>query len=261
MPGWIRASKTINMSRKILIAGNWKMNTGFDQARELCIDLIREFPKNTNTEVVVCPPFTHLSLVGETIKDSGILLGAQNVHQAENGAYTGEVSASMLRDAKVLYVIIGHSERREYFGENNSDIRLKIQRTMNAGLKVIFCVGEKLDERKSGRYMDIISGKINEVLNQDINPESLVIAYEPVWAIGTGETASPEQANEVHRHIRKLLGNIYGAGTADRIRILYGGSMKPGNASELLAQPDVDGGLIGGASLDAGAFVEIIKAG
>lgn len=248
------------MSKKTLIAGNWKMNTGLNQARALCIDLIREIPKDSNAEVVVCPPFTHLGLVGETLKDSGIILGAQNVHQAENGAFTGEISASMLRDMEVQYIIIGHSERREYFGENNAGIREKIWRTMQTGLKAIFCVGEKLDERKSGEYLNVISTQINEVLDKSINPESLVVAYEPVWAIGTGETASPEQANEVHKHIRQLLQKIYGADTAERIRIIYGGSMKPDNAAELLAQSDVDGGLIGGASLDANAFTEIINA-
>ncbi|MCC5917910.1 MAG: triose-phosphate isomerase [Cryomorphaceae bacterium] len=249
------------MSRTKLIAGNWKMNTNFSEAQILCSALKKTIRPSATVEVAVCPPFTHLSIVNTLLNGTQIMLGAQNIHQDKKGAFTGEVSAQMLKDTGVEYVIIGHSERREHFGETNTIVKEKALRCLELGMKPIVCVGEVLSERKSGNYLNIVEEQVREGLSREMDPKKLVVAYEPVWAIGTGETASPEQANEVHGHIRSILTEYFGSESAQEIRIIYGGSMKPSNADELLAQPEVDGGLIGGASLNAEDFCAIVTAG
>jgi len=250
------------MRRKI-VAGNWKMNTSIEGGKNLVkeIDgLIKML--NGDTEAVVIPPFTHLCAVSETIKECGsrIKLGAQNCADKRGGAYTGEVSASMLSEVPCQYVIIGHSERREYYGECNTVLLEKIKLVLEAGMMPIYCVGEKLEEREGGVHFDVVSTQIEEVLHKlkESEAANVVIAYEPVWAIGTGKTATAEQAEEMHAHIREVISQKFEQ-TAEAIPILYGGSMKPSNAAELLGKANVDGGLIGGASLVAEDFVAIIK--
>ncbi|MEK9772548.1 MAG: triose-phosphate isomerase [Opitutae bacterium] len=250
------------MSRKFLIAGNWKMNLTPDESSSLVEEINAVVGNQTSVQVCVCPPFTSLPLVSDKVEQSEVLLGAQNMHAQSSGAYTGEISAEMLRSLYVSHVILGHSERRQYCGETNSSINEKILAAIHANLKPIYCIGETLEERESGKTMDILSSQVREGLEN--YPSSaldlLVIAYEPVWAIGTGKTATDEMAQEAHGEIRKVLSEMFGDSAASSIRILYGGSMKPENASGLLAQPDVDGGLIGGASLSAKPFCDIVEA-
>ncbi|MDB0031371.1 triose-phosphate isomerase [Opitutales bacterium] len=250
------------MSRKFLIAGNWKMNKTASEAVDLIEEIKSSVGGQTSVQVCVCPPFTSLSQSSESVEKSEVLLGAQDMNAAQSGAYTGEISAEMLRDLYVSFVILGHSERRQFFGETNQIVNQKIHAAIGNNLKPIYCIGETLDEREAGKTLDIVRTQVREGLENfpTHSIESLVIAYEPIWAIGTGKTATDEMAQEVHAEIRKVLAEMFGDTSADSIRILYGGSMKPENAAGLLAQKDVDGGLIGGASLTARAFVGIIEA-
>ena len=249
--------------RTKIVAGNWKMNKLPSEAAAL-IDGIKDLVKDVQgVEVVVCPPFTDLKDAAAAVKDSNVALGAQNVAWAESGAFTGEISAGMLKDLGVEYVIIGHSERRQYFGETDETVNRRLKAALAAGLKPIVCVGEKLEEREAGQMPAVIEKQVKEGF-ADLSPEELakvVIAYEPVWAIGTGKTATPKEAQEVHALIRRLLAEIANAEVAASVRIQYGGSMKPANAKELMDQPDIDGGLIGGAALKADSFADIVKAG
>lgn len=250
------------MIRKKLIAGNWKMNRTSSDAADLVKDIVTEVGRSNSVDVVVCPPFTSLETVGKAIEGSSVRLGAQNMHPERSGAFTGEVSAEMLRALFTSYVILGHSERRTYFGDTDAFVNQKVIAALKAELKPILCVGETLAERESGSTLKVVQTQLEaglEGVNKD-QTTSIVIAYEPVWAIGTGKVATSEQAQEVHAFIRDLLGKLFGATLAGKVRILYGGSMKPANAPELLAQPDIDGGLIGGASLEARSFVDLIKA-
>lgn len=230
------------------------------------VDLIKEIHSSvgsqTAVQVCVCPPFTSLAKSSELVDQSELLLGAQNMSAHPSGAYTGEISAEMLRDLYVSFVILGHSERRQYYGETNQSVNKKVLATVENNLKPIYCIGETLEERESGQTLEVVRSQVREGL-QDYpasSIDSLVIAYEPVWAIGTGKTATDEMAQEVHADIRKVLVEIFGDSAASTVRILYGGSMKPENAAGLLAQPDVDGGLIGGASLTSRAFSGIVEA-
>ena len=250
------------MSRKFLIAGNWKMNLTPYESAALVDEVNSLTGSQTSVQVCVCPPFTSLPVVSSKVEQSEVHLGAQNMHAEPSGAFTGEVSAEMLRSLYVSHVILGHSERRQYFGETNASINSKVIAAINANLRPIFCIGETLEEREGGKTMDVVGAQVREGL---VNyPSSaldlLVVAYEPVWAIGTGKTATNEMAQEVHREVRKILSEIFGESSASSIRILYGGSMKPENAAGLLAQPDIDGGLIGGASLSSKSFCDIIEA-
>jgi triosephosphate isomerase len=250
------------MIRKKVIAGNWKMNKTAADGVALTKDIVAEIGRETGVDVVVCPPFTALESVAHVLEGQAIKLGAQNMHPEKNGAYTGEVSAEMLRTLYVTHVILGHSERRAYFAETDAFINKKVLSALANQLKPILCVGETLAERESGTTLAVVQRQVEGGL-KSVTPEqltSVIIAYEPVWAIGTGKVATTEQAQEVHAYIRDLLTKLYGAALAQKVRILYGGSMKPSNAVELLAQKDIDGGLIGGAALEARSFIELVKA-
>ena len=249
--------------RNFLIAGNWKMNCGIGETRDL-LNGIREIRKEMPEGVdgLVCPPAISLQAASDILEDiEGIALGAQNVHYEDNGAFTGEHSTQMLTEVGCDYVILGHSERRQYFGETDKTVNAKVNKALEDGLKPVVCVGESLKQRKENEHMLRVKKQVQAALIgvEDDNAEKLVIAYEPIWAIGTGETATPEQAQEMHEMIRSVLADLYDEETAGKIRIVYGGSMKPHNAEELLGQSDVDGGLIGGASLKADSFTEIIQ--
>ncbi|MBN1351327.1 triose-phosphate isomerase [candidate division KSB1 bacterium] len=249
------------MRRKI-IAGNWKMNKTGAEAIELAKALKVKSVNIERADMVICPPFTALYQTAEIIKASKIKLGAQNVYWEDSGAFTGEISLPMLKDAGCEYAIIGHSERRQFFGETDETVNRKIQKVTGSDLTAIVCVGETLEQRKAGDTERIINTQISNGfagITQE-QMKRIIIAYEPIWAIGTGMTATPEQAEDVHLFIRNLIKSLYGAAAADMIRIQYGGSVKPDNAAELLSQPDIDGALVGGASLKADAFIEIIKA-
>jgi triosephosphate isomerase len=244
--------------RKKLIAGNWKMNKTPADGATLVADIVAEIGKQNDVDVVVCPPFTGLESAATKLDGSTVKLGAQNMHPEASGAYTGEISAGMLRALFVSHVILGHSERRSYFGESDTFINQKVI----AALKPILCVGETLAEREAGSTLKVVQTQLEaglEGVSKDL-ATSVVIAYEPVWAIGTGKVATTEQAQEVHAFIRSLLVKLFGEAVAQKVRILYGGSMKPANAPELLAQKDIDGGLIGGASLESRSFLELVKA-
>jgi triosephosphate isomerase len=250
------------MFRKKVIAGNWKMNKTATEAVSLSKDIIEEVGRETSVDIVLCPPFTALSAVAHVLEGQAVKLGAQNMHPEKNGAYTGEVSAEMLRTLYVTHVILGHSERRTYFAETDAFINKKVLTALANELKPILCVGETLAEREAGSTLAVVQRHVEGGL-AGVKPEqitSVIIAYEPVWAIGTGKVATTEQAQEVHAYIRDLLTKLYGATLAQKVRILYGGSMKPANAPELLAQKDIDGGLIGGASLEARSFIDLVKA-
>ncbi|UCD18243.1 MAG: triose-phosphate isomerase [Candidatus Zixiibacteriota bacterium] len=245
--------------RAMIIAGNWKMNKTNAEAVELARALIDVVGNREHPRVVICPPFTALSEVGKVLDGSRILLGAQNLYPAPSGAYTGEISPAMLLTTGVTYVILGHSERREYFAETDAIVNAKVKLALGSGLRPIVCVGEKLKEREAEQTERVVGGQIDGSL-ADLGPDEIakaVIAYEPVWAIGTGKTATPEMAQEVHAFIRGRLMARFG-GVADSVTIQYGGSMKPENAAGLLSQPDIDGGLIGGASLKADKFAKIV---
>ena len=246
--------------RKYIVAGNWKMNTTVPEGVELAKAVVekgKDLP--ANVELVVAPPFTHLACVADVLKGSQVALSAQNCADHEKGAYTGEVAVNMLTSLGCQYTILGHSERRQYYGETDEKLVEKVKLALEAGLGVILCVGEVLEERKAGKHFDVCAAQIKNVLYNFTaeDMKKIVIAYEPVWAIGTGETATPDQAEEIHAFIRKVLADKFGKAVADDVTILYGGSCKPSNAKELFAQPDIDGGLIGGAALKADDFIQI----
>ncbi len=250
--------------RKHIVAGNWKMNCTFTEADELIDSIMGALEKEElarDTQLIVCPPFPYLEMATDYANDSYFMVGAQNVSDQEKGAYTGEVSAEMLESMEIDYCIVGHSERRAYYGETDQTVAAKVDKLLAHGLKPIVCVGEVLEEREAGKQLEVVKTQVEKGLFH-LSAEQMkevVIAYEPVWAIGTGKTATPEQAQEIHAHIRGLLSAKYGKELADEISILYGGSCKPSNAKELFACPDIDGGLIGGASLKADDFVAIAK--
>ena len=250
--------------RKKIVAGNWKMNKIYDEGMALVSEITNMMQDEVNNDaiVVICPSFPFLASIGKSIAGNDkIKLGAQNCHQKENGAYTGEVSANMLKSVGVEYVILGHSERRQYFNEDNQLLEAKVKAALAQGLKPIFCVGETLDQREQELTFEIIETQLKEGIFHLSNEEfaNIVIAYEPVWAIGTGKTATSAQAQEVHAFIREQIARHYDAQAALDTTILYGGSANPGNARELFSQPDVDGGLIGGACLKSRDFTDIIK--
>ncbi|MFH0935273.1 MAG: triose-phosphate isomerase [Candidatus Omnitrophota bacterium] len=247
--------------RKIIIAGNWKMYKTIKEGQELVNALKRDLYNIENIDVVICPPYTLLSCLADMLIESNISLGAQDLFWEEEGAFTGEVSARMLADSGCNFVIIGHSERRQYFGETNESVNKKLKAALACGLIPIVCVGETLKEREGKKTFKVLEDHLTNGLS-GINQQEvlkIIIAYEPVWAIGTGKTASSAQAEEAHKYIRDLLAKLYDRETADSIRIQYGGSVKPGNISELIREADVDGALVGGASLDGATFAEIIR--
>jgi triosephosphate isomerase len=249
------------MARKVIIAGNWKMNKTATEAKVLVEELKAKVKDITSVEIVVCPPFTSIDAAVKAAAGSNVKVGAQNIHWAENGAFTGEISAQMLKEAGVEYVIIGHSERRQYFGETDETVNKRLKAALAAGLKPIVCIGELLDEREGGHTQKVLftqlEGGLSGITGEQM--EGIVIAYEPVWAIGTGKTATPEMAEETHCYIRQQLGDMFGQEVAGKIRIQYGGSMKADNAASLVAQKNIDGGLIGGASLKADSFADLIR--
>ena len=247
--------------RRPLIAGNWKLNKTVAESVDLAVALKQELADMDDADIVVAPVFTALAKVAGALSGSNIALAGQNCHPEQSGAFTGEISPALLKDAGCRYVIVGHSERRQLFGETNSFINKKVLSLLCAGLKPIFCIGETLEEREKGRIFDvlreqIITGLMN-VASSDL--VQLTVAYEPVWAIGTGKTATDQQAEEVHTFIRYLLSNLHGNEIAAQIRIIYGGSVKPENIEGLMARKNIDGVLVGGASLDAGDFVKIAR--
>jgi len=249
--------------RKPIIGGNWKMNKTSMEAENLVRKLILELNSYEDVETVVFPPFPYLQKVKTLLQGTGIAVGAQNMFWEEKGAYTGEVSPLMLVDVGCRYVILGHSERREYFGETDEKVNRKIKAALKFGLRPLVCIGEKLEERKKGLAEKVVESQLRGSLS-GLNPSQIsqiVIAYEPVWAIGTGETATPQQAQKMHKFIREILERICGEKIAQSVRIQYGGSVRPDNIRELMDQPDIDGALVGGASLDAISFVKIVKYG
>jgi triosephosphate isomerase (TIM) len=250
--------------RQKIVAGNWKMNKDLDEGLKLVSEIVHmvEDERTNDVKVVLAPSFVHLTSVGKLMKGvDNMYLSAQNCNEHESGAYTGEVSAAMLKSAGVEYVILGHSERREYFKESNEQLKQKVNIVLKHGLKPIFCCGESLDIREKEEHVEFVSKQLTESLFH-LNAEDfskIVIAYEPIWAIGTGKTASSDQAQQMHASLRKHVASKYGEQAADNLSILYGGSCKPSNAKELFACPDVDGGLIGGASLSSRDFTDIVK--
>lgn len=248
--------------RKKLIAGNWKMNKTPADGVALVKEISLEIGRQTDVDVLVCPPFTALESVGHAIEGLNVKLGAQNMHFEVSGAFTGEVSAPMLRDLFVTHVILGHSERRALFCEDDQLINRKVLSALKHELRPVLCVGETLEQREAGETLKVVQTQLEAGLEGISNEQasSVILAYEPVWAIGTGKVATADQAQEVHAFIRGLLTKIFGEAIAQKVRILYGGSMKPANAAELLSQKDIDGGLIGGASLEGRSFVDLIKA-
>ena len=248
--------------RTFIIAGNWKLNKTSREAIVLVEELKRELASVNGVDVVVCPPFTALESVSDVLTESPIALGAQNAYWQDSGAFTGEVAVPMLKDLSVAYVILGHSERRQFFGETNETVNKRLKAVLNHGLTPIVCVGENLSEREGNKTFDVIKNHVEGSLTglSVEQAKNLVIAYEPVWAIGTGKTATPEQAQEVHAFIRKLLGQLFNSELANSLRIQYGGSVTPETAAALLSKPDIDGALVGGASLKAPSFAAIVKA-
>ena len=247
--------------RKPIIAGNWKMNLLIPEAEQLASEVIESIGKNPKVEVVLAPPFTALSRLHELLEGADIKLAAQNASGEESGAYTGEVSAEMLKNAGCHYVILGHSERRRLFNEDDARVNRKVRRAVGAELEVILCVGETLDEREAGETQRVIQSQLQRGLQGVTNDEigNIVIAYEPVWAIGTGENASASQAQEIHAHGRNVLAHLFGHKLADQVRMQYGGSVSPKNAREILFQKDIDGALVGTSSLKSDSFCAIIK--
>lgn len=247
--------------RKNIVAGNWKMNNDLAQTESLLTDLKKQ-TKTSNAEVMVAPTFTNLYNAFEALRTTDIEVIAQNMHFAESGAYTGEISAAMLKSVGVQTVILGHSERREYFNETDELLAKKVNTALANDMRVIFCFGEELADRKAGKEEDVVGNQIKNALFhlKAWDYKHIVLAYEPVWAIGTGETASPEQAQDMHAFIRKTIADQYGYEIANDVSILYGGSVKPANAVEIFSKPDVDGGLIGGAALKADDFYAIVNA-
>jgi triosephosphate isomerase len=249
------------MKRRPIMAGNWKMHMLVAEAESLVKALLAGLDGSEDVDVAVAPPFTSLYPVGKLLRGTSIGLAAQNLHWEPSGAYTGEVAAKMLVDVGCKYVIIGHSERRQYFGETDETVNRRLKAALSVGLEPILCVGEVLEERKAGRTWEVVGRQTRQALAGVSRGEAerLIIAYEPVWAIGTGETATPDQAQEVHGQIRGLIREIYDEGIAQGLRIQYGGSVKPDNVRGLMEQPDVDGALVGGASLKAASFLGIVK--
>ena len=248
--------------RKKVIAGNWKMNKNLNEAVSLISEIKNGLDeKNLNADVIICPPYISLETASTLIKESKIKLGAQNMYFEESGAFTGEVSPSMLKSVGCEYVILGHSERRSIFGESDEVINKKLKTAFANGLKPIFCIGETLEERESGVTEKVVEEQVRKGLDgiSESDFANIIIAYEPVWAIGTGKTATPEQAQAVHKFIRGLAKDLYSDNSADKLVIQYGGSVKPNNAKELLSQPDIDGALVGGACLKADSFIAIIE--
>lgn len=248
--------------RKKIVAGNWKMNKNSEQTEHLLNELIAQIPAATNAKVIVAPTFVNLASAIKQVKNTPIGLAAQNMHQATNGAFTGEISADMLKSIGVNTVILGHSERRAIFHETDELIAKKVDAALGHDMTVIFCFGEELKDRQSNNHFTIVANQLQDGLFhiESKNWKNIVLAYEPVWAIGTGETASPEQAQEMHEFIRETVRKSFGTHIADELTILYGGSVKPDNAKEIFSKPDVDGGLIGGAALNAKDFIAIVTA-
>jgi triosephosphate isomerase len=249
------------MARRILIAGNWKMNKTATEAAALVNEIKRGVFDVTDVDILVAPPFCDLSLVSDVVTDSNIALGAQNMYFEDSGAFTGEISADMLKDCNCTHVILGHSERRTIFNEPDELINKKVKKALEKELTPILCIGERLEEREANKTFEVLTSQLEGDLT-DIGADDMkkiIIAYEPVWAIGTGKTASPEQAQEAHAFIRDFIKKRYSDEVASNLIILYGGSVKPANVEELVTQEDVDGGLIGGASLKAESFIELVK--
>jgi triosephosphate isomerase len=243
------------------IAGNWKMHKTVSEALEFAGALARRFPPPQERDIVIAAPYMALHPLGQALRTSAIQLSAQNVHWEEQGAFTGEVSARMLSEAGCRYVIVGHSERRRLFGEQNREINLKVRAALKAGLKPILCVGETLEERGDEKTFSVVRKQLKEGLN-NLTPDDIrhaIVAYEPVWAIGTGKTAAPAQAQEVHRFIRQLVAGLFGEDPAEAVPIIYGGSVNPANIADLMAETDINGVLAGGASLDVESFSKIIQ--
>ena len=247
--------------RSKIVAGNWKMNKNMEETEALLVELSAKLP-DTKAEVMVAPTFVNLAAAVRNLETSRIEVIAQNMHFAESGAYTGEISADMLLNIGVDTCIIGHSERRAYFGETDEILAKKVKTALEKGIRVMFCFGEELEDRKSGNHFSVVESQLKNALFslESSDWSKIILAYEPVWAIGTGETASPEQAQEMHAYIRKTISEAYDSAVSNNVSILYGGSVKPGNAEEIFSKPDVDGGLIGGASLVSDDFVAIINA-
>jgi len=246
--------------RTQIVAGNWKMNCNLDEALHLLNELKLKDFSASKAEVIIAPPYTNLYPIHQNLKDTSIKLSSQNINENEEGAYTGEISPSMLKSVGVSYVIIGHSERRAIYKETDETLAKKVTTVVKHDLKPMFCIGEVLEQRKAGKHFDVVKEQLEKGLFHlsASEMENVVIAYEPVWAIGTGETASPEQAQDIHKYIRQVLAEKYSTQVANETSILYGGSVKPTNAKEIFAKEDVDGGLIGGASLDADSFADIV---
>ncbi len=252
------------MPRRLIIAGNWKMHTDVVDGASLVADLIERVDSLALVaDLVLCPPFTHLTVAATQLSGSSISLGAQNMHPAPEGAFTGEVSARMLLTSGCRYVILGHSERRTYFDETNESVNRKVRSAISAGLTPILCVGETLEEREAGCTETVVDEQVREGLKgtEPGSADDLVLAYEPIWAIGTGSVATPDQADQVHGHLRAIVADLFDDNFASRLRIQYGGSVKPDNAGALLAKPHIDGALVGGASLEASSFEAIVRAG
>jgi triosephosphate isomerase len=252
------------MSERIaLIAGNWKMNLGPNESAALVMAIARGVSDIKGIEVLVAPPFTSLTAVKKALTGSRILLAGQNMHWETAGAFTGEISGQMLVEAGCSHVILGHSERRGLFKESNEMVALKVDAALRAGLTPIICIGETLEERDSGRTFEVVKeqleGSLKSFIDKGEMPRSTILAYEPVWAIGTGRTATPDQAQEVHRFVREWIIKVFNKDTAEKVRILYGGSVKPDNTAGLMSRHDIDGALVGGASLNADSFLKIIK--
>jgi triosephosphate isomerase len=249
--------------RKPIVGGNWKMNRGTPkESKEMLMDFVPLLRDIKNVDVVIAPPFTGLISAYEILKDTKVKLGAQNMYYEDVGAFTGEISPKFLKEIGVEYVILGHSERRNIFNESDVVVNKKLKKALSVGLKPIVCIGEHLEEREAGKTRDLIKYQMRESF-KDLSKDQMkqtVIAYEPIWAIGTGKTATPEQAEEIHEFIREILSQTYDQGVADSIRVQYGGSVKPSNAEDLFSKENIDGGLVGGASLQAEALADIIKA-
>ena len=247
--------------RRPIITGNWKMNNNSAESVELVSQLRKMISGVKEVEVVVAPPYTALGFVATAIKGSTIALSSQNIFWEEKGAFTGEISPSMLKDIGCQYAIIGHSERRQYFGETNETVNKRLKAALDASLTPIVCIGETLEEREADKTLSVIEKQVKEGFAgiSSGEMEKIVIAYEPVWAIGTGKTATPEQAQEIHQFIRGMLAQVFDEGVAEGIRILYGGSVKPDNVDQLMSQKDIDGALVGGASLKADSFARIVQ--
>lgn len=247
--------------RQKIVAGNWKMNKNAEETEDLLNDLIDKLPQDVDAQIIVAPTFINLASAVDHLEFTNIAVAAQNMHQNENGAYTGEISADMLKSIGVNIVILGHSERRAYFHETDTILAQKVTTALKHDMTVIFCFGEELKDRQNNQHFNVVENQLRDSLfhleNNDW--EKIILAYEPVWAIGTGETASPEQAQEMHEFIRETIRKRYGSNIAEQVSILYGGSVKPENAKEIFSKPDVDGGLIGGAALKAGDFAAIVN--